>query len=49
MVLFFASYFLFYLIIVTVWILTADEVAQESCQEELATQYHRDEGDEEVG
>ena len=48
MVLFSASYFLFYLIIVTVWILTADQVAQESGKEELTTQYHSDERNVEV-
>lgn len=36
------------MIIVTVWILTADQVAQESGKEELATQYHSDERNVEV-
>ena len=48
MVLFFASYFLFYLIIVTIRVLTTDKVTQESGKEELTTQYHSDERNVEV-
>lgn len=40
--------FLFYLIIVTVWVLAADKVAQESGKEQLATQNHRYKSNEEV-